>query len=223
MRVLDERGKITTKWNRNYFFVATTLILIALLVLFLVFHDTMNLQSKHDNWATMLSFDNIYKAYLNCFLHVNWQHLLINMLCFLVCGLYLERKMGSLNYILFVLFMVLFTATFTAGNSLDNSEIGFSCVNYGLYGYIVVEFFFLFQRGKRKCINILLGVLMIALIYVAMCFSGGTESIAFEKYPVDFIYNMGHYTGFVTGILLGLVIEFSKWAGKRKVALQGTV
>jgi membrane associated rhomboid family serine protease len=223
MRVFDERGKITTKWNRNYFFVATLLILIAQLVLFLVFHDSMKIETAYDNQTTLLSFQNLYKAYLNCFLHINWQHLLISMICFLVCGLYLERKMGSINFFLFVLFMTFFTSAVTAANSLQNAEIGFMVVNYGLFGYSIVEFFFLFQKGKCKFINIFLGIVMIAFIYFATCFTGGTQTISFEKYPVDLIYNMGHYSGFLTGILLGLVIEFSKFAGKRKVALQGTL
>ena len=82
----------------------------------------------------------------------------------------------------------------------------FSGINYGLYGYIGIEYIFtLLQRRKRDLINVVAGAVMLGLIYFAMCFNGGISSIGFEWYHYDLLHNLAHASGFVAGLVLGIV------------------
>ena len=199
---LDEKSKRLTWWNRNYYFVTTVFIVLLNIVLFAAC-DKPRI-SIRANWGEF-SVTNLVQALINTYWHANWQHVLLNMLCCFIAGLYLERKKGSLKFFLFVVIMSLFTAFAVCTNDVSLGWVGFSGMNYGLYGYIVVEYIFmLLQKEKRYLFNLISGGVVLALIYFAMCFSGGTRSVTFEWYPYDLLHNLGHASGFVTGIAFGL-------------------
>ena len=168
------------------------------------------------------SVNNLFQAFVNSYTHSNWQHVLLNMLCFLIAGIYLERKKGSLPFLLFMLLMSLFTAFASGTNDISLGWYGFSGINYGLYGYIGIEYIFtLLQRRKRDIINIVAGAVMLGLIYFAMCFNGGTSSIGFEWYPYDLLHNLGHASGFVAGLVLGIVEQGTEWLCRGRRADRG--
>lgn len=48
---------------------------------------------------------------------------------------------------------------------------------------------------------------MMALIYFAMCFNGGTYSVGFEWYPFDLIHNSAHYVSFLVVLPVALLIQ----------------
>ena len=60
------------------------------------------------------------------------------------------------------------------------------------------------QKPERNLFNVVFGVVVLALIYFAMCFSGGTVKVTFEWYPYDLLHNLGHASGFVTGLIFGI-------------------
>ena len=63
------------------------------------------------------------------------------MLCFLIAGSYMERKQGTLLFFVFMITLSFFTAFASCTNdSLDWR--GFSCANYGLYSYILIDYLF---------------------------------------------------------------------------------
>ncbi len=199
---LDDKSKKLTYWNRNYYFVTTVLIVILNIVLFAAWDKPRISVSPH--WGSF-SVVNLVQALINTYWHVNWQHILLNMLCFLIAGLYLERKKGSLKFFLFVVILSLFTAFAVCANEVALGWTGFSGMNYGLYGYILIELvFMLFQKEKRYLFNLICGGAIYALIYFAMCFNGGTSRIGFEWYPYDLLHNLGHASGFVTGLAFGV-------------------
>ena len=207
---LDDKSKKITVLNRNYFFVVTVFIVLLNIIVYAVHgSDTGRFYNSPSNWSKF-SVNNLFQALVNSYTHFNWQHTLLNMLCFFIAGLYLERKKGSLPFLLFMVIMSLFTAFATCTNDISVWWKGFSAVNFGLYGYIFVEYIFtLCQKGKRYLFNIVCGAVVVALIYFAMCFCGGTESVTFKWYPYDLLNNLGHASGIIAGLILGIYEQLS--------------
>ena len=214
---LDDKSKKLTVLNRNYFFAVTVFIVLLNIIVYAVHgSDTGNFLIRNPKWHSF-SVKNLFQALVDSYTHFNWQHTLLNMLCFFIAGLYIERKKGSLPFLLFMVIMSLFTAFASCTNDNGIGAIGFSAVNYGLYGYIFVEYLFtLCQREKRYKFNIVCGAVVVALIYFAMCFCGETESVAFKWYPYDLLNNLGHASGIVAGLILGLYEQISDLIVKYK-------
>lgn len=211
---LDEKNKNPTWWNRNYYFVTTVFITLLNIVLY-AFAERPRVAIKPD-WHSF-SIENLLQALINSYWHFNWQHTLLNMLCFFIAGLYLERKKGSLKFFLFMIIMSLFTAFASCTNDISLDAIGFSAVNYGLYGYILIEYPFMFiQKKNRYLFNIISGAVILGLIYFAMCFCGGTSTVSFEWYPYDLLNNLGHASGFVVGLIFGLYEQICALISKSK-------
>ena len=211
---LDEKSKSLTWWNRNYFFVTTVFIVLLNIILYAAWEQPDI--SIRSNWGKF-SIVNLVQALINTYWHANWQHVLLNMLCFFIAGIYLERKKGSLKFFLFVVILSLFTAFAVCTNDVSLWWVGFSGMNFGLYGYIIIEFIFmLLQKEKRYLFNLISGGVILALIYFAMCFCGGTETVSFKWYPYDLLNNLGHASGFVVGILFGLYEEICSLISKAK-------
>ena len=210
-RLLNDGCKSTARRNANYCFAVTAAIAALNIILYAVRGSDTGDFSVDPVWGSF-SVNNLFAAVVRCFTHSNWQHVLLNMLCFLIAGIYLERKKGSLPFLLFMALMIPFTKFSTCTNDISLGGIGFSGVNYGLYGYIAVEYIFtLLRRRKRDIINIVAGAAMLGLIYFAMCFNGGTSSVGFEWYPYDLLHNLAHASGFVAGLVLGLVEQGTEW------------
>ena len=189
--------------NRNYFFVATAFIIsINIIVYTITGWEGVDFIDTEHEWTSVFYFNGLLRNYLNCFCHLSWQHVLLNMLCFLVCGIYFESKIGSLKFFLLVIALSFFTCCVISANNSSNG-VGFSGTNYAIYGYIAVNYIYnIFNCRKNKVSDMIFGAIIIALIYVAMCFNGGTNIISFTLYPFDLIHNLGHYTGFLSGIIM---------------------
>lgn len=201
---LDDKSKNVTLLNRNYFFVTTVFIVLLNIIVYAVHGSDTEYFIENPDWGDF-SVSNLFQSLVNSYTHSNWQHCLLNMLCFFIAGVYLERKKGSLKFLLFILIMSLFTAFATSANDLALFWQGFSAVNFGLYGYIIIEYIFvLCQKEKRNLFNIVSGAVVLGLIYFAMCYSGGTGFVTFEWYPHDLLHNLGHASGFVTGLIFGI-------------------
>ena len=198
--------KKSIKWySRNYFFAVTfTIVIINFIVFFTYGSPPGGVIYKQPEWNSF-SITNLLIAMSHCYMHLGSQHCALNMLCFFVAGIYLERKTGSLRLLALVIVMTAFTAFATAANYISLRAIGFSGVNYGIYGFIITDYLFmLFEREKRSMFNIISGAIVLALIYFAMCFNGGTSTVSFVPYPYDLTHNIGHASGFVVGLLVGL-------------------
>lgn len=206
---------------RNYFFAGTVFIILINILLFAIggsgwtpihnFNSVFGVSANH--WKDVFYFNSLICAFCNSFAHFNWQHTLLNMLCFFACGLYLERKAGSIKFVLLVLAMAFFTSATVSANDLSVSWQGFSGVNYGLYAFIIVDYLFSLQKTKRTKFNLFFGGVILALIYLAMCFDGGTVSFGFKWYPYDLMNNLGHYSGALAGLVLGLAIQVAQIRG----------
>ncbi len=200
---LDDKNKKLTRLNRNYFFAVTAFIVFLNILLY----ESKWLRSTDisviPQWGRF-SLNNLFQTLLNSYRHANRQHTLLNMLCFFVAGLYVERKQGSLKFLAFIIIFSFFTAFATCANYLSLSWVGFSGVNYGLYGYIITDFIFTVGRKRtRYKFNTVSGAVVLALIYLAMCFNGGTATVSFTVYPYDLLTNLGHASGFFAWLLFG--------------------
>lgn len=219
MKYIDDDKKKLYWWNRNYFFAGTILIVFLNIILFAtlgVNWPYYRYPTAGADWHSVLYFDNLIRAFLNSFAHLNRQHVLLNMLCFLICGAWLERRKGTFGLILLVFVISSVTSAYIGANYGRLNFCGFSGVNFGLYAYAIIDYCFLFLNGTRSKINVISGGVLMALIYFAACFDGGTESVGFRWYPYDLMKNIGHYSSFVGGAILGLTIQLVKLATLRE-------
>lgn len=215
MRILNDNEKTIYWWNRNLFFLGTIAIVLVNIILFSVLGSDWASNPQTQISYSVLNFDNIIANFLNCFEHSNWQHCLLNMLCFFVVGTYIERKKGTGNLIGLVLLFAIIGKSMSVANSLGGAH-GFSGINYALYAFVIIDYiFYIFKKDKIKA-NIVYGIIVIGLIYLAMCYNGGTTGFGFNWYPYDLINNMGHYTGFVAGLIVTLLINVCKLQSKKE-------
>lgn len=207
MEFINDYRKVTHWTDKNFFFITTIFIAVLNIILYAALGGWGS-SVKTNGWHAFIHFDCLVHTFLNAFSHSNWQHTLLNMLCFVICGIYLERKTGSLYFLLLILSFAFFGGCAVAANNNSIAFHGFSGVNYSLYAYVLIDFIFIIvskkRRNKFRLIN---GGIMLALIYLAACFNGGTSSFSFSWYPYDMMYNLGHYTSCLTGLLIALAIK----------------
>lgn len=210
-QIFNDKSK-NLKWHNRNFFYATTLFVVALNICLYAFLGGDFQQSVADPTPMWSKFtlSNFVRALANSYSHANWQHVLLNMLCFFFVSVYLERRMGSLRLLAVIFVMSFATATAVTANDLSYHWHGFSGVNYGLYAYTIVDYCFSFRKETRNKTNIILGAVVMVAIVVFMCFAGGTTEFSFKPYPVDLITNRGHYSSFIPGLLLGLTVNITK-------------
>lgn len=210
MKWIDDEGKSLKWYNRNIFYVGTLFVVLFLVLAYALGKGGWVSDYDGSSWTAILSFQNVTVCFLSAFEHSNWQHCLLNALCFLIAGTYMERKIGTVNLLALTFALAFFCECAVDANGGRGSH-GFSGVNYGMYAYIIVDYLFLFLRKKQNRVSIIYGAIILALIYLACCFCGGTEKIAFQWYPHDLISNKGHYTSFLTGGIMALLVQFIAW------------
>ena len=99
MKFIDSPKKRLAWYSHNYFYIATVAVVVTNIALYACLGNswTFAFGISPVDWTNSFDFEHILRCFLNNFSHANWQHVLLNMLCFFVAGLYLERKTGSLG------------------------------------------------------------------------------------------------------------------------------
>ena len=208
MKFIDDKNKNLNFWNRNYFYAGTLIFIVVniLLFAFLGYNFANNIGGGHV-WNGVFDVSNIFRSFVNVFVHGNWKHVLLNMLCFLFCGLYIERKVGTFNFLLLILGFSFLAGNITSAARNTVSHYGASGLVYFCYAYIIIDFIFsLFQKDEKNKTNLILGIIILVVIYVAMSF-GSSPTLTFKFYPYDLIYNAAHYSSFFAGIVVSLMIK----------------
>lgn len=210
------------RWERNWFFAATVSVVLLNVILFAALGSWQLKIDYNRHWNDCLFFKNLLQTFLTSFAHLNWQHTLLNMLCFLICGAYLERKLGSVKLFALVVVFAFFGGCAVAANNNSINFIGYSGINYALYAYVAVDYLFCaLPKNRRNKPDLIIGGVMLGLIYFAMCFNGGTAHVGFDWYPHDLLFNLGHYTSYFVGILISVYLCATKYiAVKRQTAAQ---
>ena len=208
MKYIDDENKKVKWYNKNIFYVCTLFIVFSNIFAF-CFGSDWTPDFVYSKWTDSLNFKNLVACFFGAFEHSNLQHCLLNSLCFLIAGTYIERKIGTVNLLILVLSLIFFSTCSVSANYSGGFH-GFSGVNYSIYAYVIIDYIFMFIDKKQNKANIIYGAIMLVLIYVASCFCGGTASFQFKWYPYDLITNMGHYTSFLTGTIITLLLQFVK-------------
>ncbi len=216
MEFINDSKKTIHWWNRNYFFISTMIIIAGLLLIFnsgIRIHHFGN--AGEYEWYQFMNLSNFIQNFINCFFHSDWAHVIFNSVSMLVCGLYLERKCGSIPLLVLTFFLAVFASAFVGSNELSTDWVGFSVVIFAFYGFIFVDFFFSLKKERRTKFNIVWGIIFLVLIYLIMSintFDGDWFVVAGREvgmtwYPHELLYNGGHYTGFLAGALICLLME----------------
>lgn len=209
MSFLNYSHREKTRLNKNFFFAGTILVLAINFIVYFLFNEP-SIFSSSNNWDNILDFRNLLIHFTSAFKHSNLQHLLLNSLCFLIAGGYVERKHGSIGLVCLVFLFVLFGESMVAANHSGTGGRGFSGVNYSFYAYIIVDFIFTLKNIRTNKKELVVSLIVLGLIYFACCFCGGTETFEFKIYPYDLIHNLGHYTAFLSGLVLSVLIKLCK-------------
>lgn len=217
MKFIDSPKKRLAWYSRNYFYIATVAVVVTNIALYACLGNswTSAFGNGSVRWERSFDFQRIWRCFLNNFSHGTWQHALLNMLCFFIAGLYLERKTSSLGLSGLVLSLAVLQGCVCAAAKGDLGFYGFSGVNYALYAYIAIDYLFSFTKSRRNKTDLIFGGIVLALIYLAMCFSGGTATVSFKPYPYDLLHNLGHGTGFFCGAIVALLVQLPMAAARR--------
>ena len=216
MKFFDDKSKIVTKWNRNYFYVGTIfLIAVNFIIFFVLKQDLHNIYNSSAAWGDFAPI-NILNAMFGAITHWDFDHVLGNMINLAVISIYLERKLGTFKYLYLNIILMFLCVGLTSHVRGDINHAGYSGVNFALYAFIIIDFIFSLKKDKRNLTNIILGVIVILYAYIFSMSWGGGGFIDVASYPYNLIHNMAHYTGFFVGILVGLFYQIVSYKPKNK-------
>ncbi len=209
MKVIDDKNKKLTWYNRNYFFAGTIIVIVVnILIFYFLGNDWEKVFKMSQDGTKAFNCANLIRLFMNAYSHSDWPHVLWNMLGVFVCGFYIERKIGSINMLLLILVLTPMANWTAGGNRLYVTSHGFSCVLYALYAFVIIDYIFSFQKHKRNKFNIILGSLIFIYIYISTGWDD-TKSFPVVGYPINLIYHRGHLAGFIIGIIFSLCLQFT--------------
>ena len=208
--ILNPKQKQRNWFNNNYFY-ATTLFMIGVLCLcFFVFKSQIDAIVRENIKL------NVLFEWLG---HADIGHILGNLISFVVVSVFLERHFGSIKYLGIILLGVIPTSLATFAISGGWRWIGYSGINYYLYAMMFIVMIFNFKDyfiGKFRWIFL---VIMIGLIILIMSWAGKTQSFSeFFRFSFvkDFYTNIGHWSSFIIGIIMGLFANLYHFDIKKK-------
>jgi membrane associated rhomboid family serine protease len=137
------------------------------------------------------------------FLHVNLLHIALNMLNFFVLGIFLERLVGHLRFLLIYLVTGVISIIASFYFAPQEISVGASGAIFGLVGAYSI-----FVLAHRRALR---GAGIPALVWL-VCIIGANLSVGFFIADVD---NFAHIGGLLSGFLLGW------WFMPRYVAAPG--
>ena len=193
-------------FNMNYCFLGTTFVVVLCLFLYATVwsHGMPKINLRGQTWDATLKFNGIIAGWVNSFGHASWTHVIANMVLFTLCGLYFERKMGTLPWLLLIPALAFFTAGATGLNSQSTGGVGYSGVNYCLFAMLLVHYIVSFERDFRRKnkLNLILGAVVIVVTAFSMFNTGSERDFGFLWYPYGLTNNMGHYSSFLVGLVI---------------------
>lgn len=220
MKFFDDKNKKLKWYNRNYLYFGTILVIAVNILLFVFLGNNFakDIGGEHI-WNGVFDCSNIIRSFVDVFVHGDWQHVLLNMLCFSFCGIYMERKIGTINFILLILGFSFLAGNVTTAARNTVNHYGASGLVYMCYAFVFVDYIFSFANKKQNSkTNIILGAIILFAIYIAMSFDTGAQALEFKFYPHNLIYNAAHYSSFFAGIIVSLMIKIAGRVQKNNVA-----
>lgn len=214
MKFIDDKNKKINWWNRNYFFTGTIFISVLFIVIFAIWGNWgENLLAEMKNEEDTLNI--LVRYFYSLGLHYSfsrWSTLLYNILGLVVCGFYLERKIGSLNFILLVIGLGALSSTTDTFPDLYLS-ISSSFEWFVLSGYILIDYIFSLFQKNRNITNTIIGAVCIVLLYIRLGFYDKADGgIGFSLYPHQILDIISHFAIFMTGVIISLIVQIAKFS-----------
>lgn len=215
MKFVDIEHKKVRKCNKNYFWIVSIIYIVLNITLFAIFNHNNILWKYEDvKWKVFNGFKDLFISIGNLYTHTSWGHVLRNMFAFSLSGFYIERKIGSFNFLgLLILLSILSSPLVSMYVGLNWA--GSSVIYFAVWGYVIIDYLFSLRKDNRNKINIIIGGIVIGSLYIGSCL---TENIIGTNifHPIHLIYNAGHYFGFLVGILVALVIQLTSLYVKKQ-------
>ena len=206
MRFVDIEKKQVNKVNRNYFWVVSIIYIVLNITLFAIFKNNNVLwKLEQTKWKVFNGIKEWIISIGNLYTHNDWAHVLRNMFAFSFSAFYIERKMGSLNFLGLLLILSMLSAPLVS-MYVGLKWAGSSVIYFAVWGYVIIDYLFSLGKNVRSKTNLIIGGVVIACKYIGSCLTNnivGTNILI----PIHLIYNAGHYFGFIVGILISLLIQ----------------
>ena len=207
MKFIDDKSNNLSWWNRNYFYVGTFIFVVINILIYAISADPWdNLYLQYPKYE-QFDITNLINSFIGNFGHGSWIHLFGNVLGTIIAGLYLERKMGSINFILLMFCGCILSSMAGAAISLTPAT-GFSGVTFFLYAIVLIDYIFSFEKSRRNKTNIILGaIILLYITIIGMCADLYYDNIVFLPWPNQLLTNSEHYGGFIVGLIVGFAIN----------------
>lgn len=215
MKFFNDENKTLTWYNKNYFFVGTIVFVVLNISLFAFLGNNyarnLGIGGPYV-WNGVFDISNLLRSFIDVFDHGYWLHVIFNMATFLVCGIYIERKVGTFKFVLMILGFAFLAGNMTTAARNTVNHYGASGLIYFCYAYIIIDFIFALFKEKRNKTNLILGIIILVLIYGFMIinYNNSTGIVTFTWYPHDLLYNAAHYSSFFAGIIVTLMIKIGQ-------------
>lgn len=215
MKFFDDKSKTVNWRNRNYFYIGTIFIIVLNILLFVFLGNNFEegIGGEHV-WNGVFDISNLVRSFVDVFVHGDWAHVLLNMLCFAFCGIYIERKVGTFNFLLMVVGFAFLAGAVTTAARNTVAHYGASGLVYFCYAYVIIDYIFsIIKKDANNKTNLILGGIILFCIYVAMCYCE-ERAFPFVIYPHDFLFNAAHYSSFFAGIIVTIMLKVAKYSKK---------
>ncbi len=191
-----EKLKIQT----NVPLITFLLVLANLITFYFISYPQINLTNSIKYGLSYDSF-NLFNLITSLFVHINLLHFSVNMLILIMFGLVLEKKVGSINFLLIFLLSGIIGNLSQSIISPQTIVLGASAGIFGIFAAIMMlEPFF-----KMR----LLGIFNIPIILV-LAFIFLASSLLGIYFPDTFIQGeIAHLIGFFTGVLIIGILDNS--------------
>ncbi len=133
-----------------------------------------------------------WRLFLHMYLHVGVLHMLFNVFTLLLAGKVVEKKIGSLLYLLLYHAIAIVNAIIMCLILPDSVSVGASAGIFGMIGIVCV------LKWKKDAVcneNLRKGEFIYIIVFTVLSFLLGLESF------------VTHFVAFVFGIVVGLVVE----------------
>ena len=201
-------------FNRNYFYLATLLVIGAWCLIYFMFDDQL---------AGLVEKSKYFNLFVMAFRHGDLGHLIGNAVSFFVVSLFLERHFGSFKYLLLTIIAIPLSSISVFLFSESWAWIGASGVNYFLYAIFVTVVIFNFKPYLAQKWQPIFTIIIIVLICVLMCWAGETSALTsniseFLKFGrfTDLISNEAHWSSAIMGAAVGLFANIFAVANSKR-------
>ncbi len=133
-----------------------------------------------------------WRLFLHVYLHAGVLHMLFNVLALLFAGKIVEKKIGSLPYLLLYHVIAIVNAIIMCLTFPDSTSVGASAGIFGMIGIVCV------MKLKKEAIckeNLRMGELIYIIVFSALSLLLGLESF------------VTHFVAFLFGIIVALLLQ----------------